>query len=32
MRQRWSDPAAVEAEIARIPSLALDALPIGKGI
>ena len=26
MRQRWSDPAAVEAEIARIPSLALDAL------
>jgi Protein of unknown function (DUF2924) len=26
MRQRWSDPAAVEAEIARIRSLALDAL------
>jgi hypothetical protein len=26
MRQRRSDPAAVEAEIARIPSLALDAL------
>jgi Protein of unknown function (DUF2924) len=26
MRQHWSDPAAVEAEIARIQSLALDAL------
>jgi hypothetical protein len=26
MRQRWTDPAAIEAEIARIPSLALDAL------
>jgi hypothetical protein len=26
MRQHWSDPAAVEAEIARIPSLARDAL------
>jgi hypothetical protein len=26
MRQRWTDPGAIEAEIARIPSLALDAL------
>jgi len=26
MRQRWTGPAAIEAEIARIPSLALDAL------
>ena len=26
MRQRWTDPAAIEAEIARIRSLALDAL------
>src|SRR5437868_15401746 len=26
MRQRWTDPAAVEAEIAGIPLLALDAL------
>jgi Protein of unknown function (DUF2924) len=26
MRQRWTDPAAIEAEIARIPSLALDVL------
>jgi hypothetical protein len=26
MRQRWTDPAAIEAEIARIRSLPLDAL------
>src|SRR5258707_162141 len=26
MRQRWTDPAAIEAEIARIQSLPLDAL------
>jgi hypothetical protein len=26
MRQHWTDPAAIEAAIARIPSLALDAL------
>jgi hypothetical protein len=26
MRQRWTDPAAIEAEIAHIRSLALDAL------
>src|SRR5205823_4270165 len=26
MRQRWTDPAAIEAEIARVRSLPLDAL------
>src|SRR5947208_17160984 len=26
MRQRWTDPAAIEAEIAHLRSLALDAL------
>src|SRR5229473_3439170 len=26
MRQRWTDPAAIEAEIARIRSLSFDAL------
>jgi Protein of unknown function (DUF2924) len=26
MRQRWTDPAAIEAEIARLRTLALDAL------